>query len=53
VDIRGDIRVGRELPKMLENKDKTVVVLVAGSQHIFALTKMGKFRGERIFKLLN
>jgi len=50
VDIRGDIRVGRELPKMLEGKDKTVVVLVAGSQHIFALTKMGKFRGERIFK---
>ncbi|RLE90627.1 MAG: hypothetical protein DRN04_14685, partial [Thermoprotei archaeon] len=50
VDIRGDIRVGRELPKMLENKDKTVIVLVAGSQHIFALTKMGKFRGERIFK---
>jgi len=50
VDIRGDIRVGRELPRMLENKDKTVVVLVAGGQHIFALTKMGKFRGEKIFK---
>jgi len=50
VDIRGDIRVGRELPKMLEGKDKTVVVLVAGNPHIFALTKMGKFRGEKIFK---
>lgn len=50
VDVRGDIRVGRELPHMLEGKDKTVVVLVGGSQHIFALTKMGKFKGERIFK---
>ncbi|MGQ9723136.1 MAG: cobaltochelatase subunit CobN, partial [Candidatus Jordarchaeum sp.] len=50
VDIRGDIRVGRELPGILKGKDKTIVVLVGGSQHIFALTKMGKFRGETIFK---
>lgn len=50
VDIRGDIRIGGELPKMLEGKDKTVVVLVAGGQHIFALTRMGKFRGDVIFK---
>ncbi|MGQ9465849.1 MAG: magnesium chelatase subunit H, partial [bacterium] len=50
VDIRGDIRVGRELPGILKGKDKTVVVLVGGSGHIFALTKMGKFRGETIFK---
>ena len=52
VDIRGDIRVGREIPQMLNTigKGKTVVVLVAGSQHIFALTKMGKFKGEIIFK---
>ena len=50
VDIRGDIRIGRELPKMLEGKDKTVVVLVGGSHHIFALTKMGKFRGDIIFQ---
>ncbi len=49
-DIRGDIRVGRELPKMLEREDKTVVVLVGGGQHIFALTKMGKFKGKVIFK---
>ncbi|MHA1685543.1 MAG: cobaltochelatase subunit CobN [Candidatus Heimdallarchaeaceae archaeon] len=49
VDIRGDIRVSRELPKMLENKNKTIVVLVAGSQHIFALTRMGKFYGKKIF----
>lgn len=50
VDIRGDIRVGRELPRMLEGKEKTVVVLVAGGQHIWKLIKMGKFKGEMIFK---
>jgi cobaltochelatase CobN len=50
IDIRGDIRVGREIPQMLKGKEKTVIVLIAGSQHIFALTRMGKFRGEIIFK---
>ena len=50
VDIRGDVRIARELPKMLDGKNKTIIVLVAGGQHIFALTKMGKFRGEMIFK---
>jgi len=50
VDIRGDIRVGRELRGMLKGKERTIVVLIAGSQHIFALTKMGKFKGEMIFK---
>lgn len=46
IDMRGDIRIRRELPKMLKEKDKTVVVLVGD----FALTKMGKFKGETIFK---
>jgi len=50
VDIRGDIRVGREIPRMLKGKEKTVIVLIAGGQHIFALTRMGKFKGEIIFK---
>ncbi|MGC8979635.1 cobaltochelatase subunit CobN, partial [Caldisericum sp.] len=50
VDIRGDVRIGRELPRMLKGKEKTVVVLVAGGQHIWELTKMGKFKGEMIFK---
>ena len=50
IDIRGDIRVGRELPDMVKNVEKTIVVLVGGGQHIFALTKMGKFKGEMIFK---
>lgn len=50
VDIRGDVRVGRELPRLLEGKDKTVVVLVGASQEILRLTKMGKFKGDRIFR---
>jgi len=50
VDIRGDIRIGRKIKEMLKGKEKTIVVLVAGSQHVFALTRMGKFRGEIIFK---
>ena len=50
VDIRGDVRISRELPKMLEGRNKTVVVLVAGGQHLWKLTKMGKFIGEKIFK---
>jgi len=50
VDIRGDVRIARELPGMLEGRNKTVVVLVAGSQHIWAWTKMGKFTGDKIFK---
>ena len=51
VDIRGDTRISRELPRMLENKNKTVVVLVGGGQHILALTRMGKFRGYILFKI--
>lgn len=50
VDIRGDIRIARELKSMLAGADKTVVVLIGGSRHLFALTRMGKFRGEMIFK---
>ncbi len=50
VDIRGDVRISRELPKMLEGRTKTVVVLVAGWQDLWKLTKMGKFVGEKIFK---
>ncbi|MHA1799838.1 MAG: magnesium chelatase subunit H [Candidatus Helarchaeota archaeon] len=50
VDIRGDVRVGRELTRLLKDKEKTIVVLVGGSQHIFAMTRMGSFRGDMIFK---
>ncbi len=50
VDIRGDCRIARELPMMLEGKEKTVAVLLAGSQQIWKLTRMGKFKGEMIFR---
>lgn len=50
VDIRGDVRVGRELPRILEGKKKTVIVLLGGGQHIQRLTKMGKFDASKIFK---
>lgn len=50
VEMMGDTRVSREFPYMLDGKDKTVVVLIGGNENILALTKMGKFKGEKIFK---
>ncbi|MHA1310063.1 MAG: magnesium chelatase subunit H [Candidatus Helarchaeota archaeon] len=50
IDIRGDIRVGRELSSLLKGLDKTIVVLVAGSQQIYSFLNMGKFKGSMIFK---
>ncbi|OPX59693.1 MAG: cobaltochelatase subunit CobN [Methanobacterium sp. PtaB.Bin024] len=51
IDIRGDIRLARELPAILEGKDKTVVVTVWGSPQILSMVKMGKFRGEEVIKI--
>ncbi|GAB4380795.1 cobaltochelatase subunit CobN [Methanothermobacter thermautotrophicus] len=42
VDIRGNERIGRELPGILRDRDKTVISLVWGSNHILSLTSMGK-----------
>jgi len=42
VDIRGDERIGRELPGILRGMDRTVISLVWGSNHILSLTSMGK-----------
>ncbi len=50
VDIRGDVRLAREMSRLLSDERKTVVVLIAGSRELFSLTRMGKFRGEKIFK---
>ncbi|MFN3568390.1 MAG: cobaltochelatase subunit CobN, partial [Caldimicrobium sp.] len=50
IDIRGDNRIRRELPHLLEGKDKTIVVLLAGDQSVWKLTKMGKLSGEMLFK---
>ncbi len=50
VDVRGDVRLAREMPRLLSGEGKTVVVLIAGSQDIFALTRMGRFRGGTLFR---
>ncbi len=50
VDIRGDVRVARELHSMVAGHAGTVVVLVAGNQDLFALTRMGRFHGSVIFR---
>ncbi len=50
VDIRGDVRLAREMSRLLSGDGKTVVVLIGGSRDIFSLTRMGKFRGEKLFK---
>ncbi len=50
VDVRGDVRMAREMKRLLSVDGKTVAVLIGGSKDIFALTRMGKFRGEKMFK---
>lgn len=42
MDIRGDERIGRELPGILRGMDRTVISLVWGSNHILSITSMGK-----------
>ncbi len=50
IDIRGDIRVLRELRPLIKASQKTIVVLLGASPEILSLTKMGRFRGEMMFK---
>ena len=50
IDVRSDTRLGRCLPELLAGHNKTVVVLIAVSNDIFALTRMGAFSGRMIFK---
>ncbi len=50
VDIRADTRLGRALPRLLADFTGTVVVLIGVGNDIFALTRMGSFRGSRLFK---
>lgn len=50
VDIRGQSRMSDLLQKLLPKSKATIVVLVGGSSQIFALTRMGSFRGSDIFK---
>ncbi len=50
VDVRGDVRVAREMAGLLRGGEQTVVVLIGGNKELFALTRMGKFRGEKLFR---
>ncbi|MBD3190582.1 MAG: magnesium chelatase subunit H [Candidatus Heimdallarchaeota archaeon] len=50
LDIRGDIRLARELPAILEGETKTIVVLVGAKWNLMALCQMGKFQGKTLFK---
>ncbi|MFB2623903.1 MULTISPECIES: cobaltochelatase subunit CobN [Methanothermobacter] len=51
VDIRGNERIGRELPGILDGMDKTVITLVWGSNHILSLTSMGRLNLRRLVEL--
>jgi cobaltochelatase CobN len=50
VDIRGQSGMSDFLQKHLSQAEATIVVLIGGSSQIFALTRMGSFRGSDIFK---
>ena len=50
VDIRGQSGMSDFLQEVLPQSKATIVVLIGGSSQIFALTRMGSFRGSDIFK---
>ena len=50
VDIRGQSRMSDSLQELLPQTKATIVVLIGGSSQIFALTRMGSFKGSDIFK---
>ncbi len=50
VDIRGQSGISDFLQKLLPQTKATIVVLIGGSSQIFALTRMGSFKGSDIFK---
>ncbi len=50
IDVRGDHRASRELFPVVRQSSATVVVLLGTSPDIMALTRMGKFSGEKLFK---
>ncbi|MGC9516070.1 MAG: magnesium chelatase subunit H [Methanomicrobiales archaeon] len=51
VDIRGDLRLARELPNLIQDENKTVVVLVWGGEDQLSLIKMGGFQGKEVTNL--
>ena len=50
VDIRSDCRLGRALPELIAEREMTIVVVLGAGPATFALTRMGAFRGSRLFK---
>lgn len=50
VDIRGDERLGRELPHLLAGEEKTIISLVWGSHRILSLTRIGKLNMGKLIK---
>jgi cobaltochelatase CobN len=50
VDIRGQSGISDFLQELLPQSKATIVVLIGGSSQIFALTRMGSFKGSDIFK---
>jgi cobaltochelatase CobN len=50
VDIRGQSGMSDLLQELLPQTKATIVVLIGGSSQIFALTRMGSFKGSDIFK---
>jgi cobaltochelatase CobN len=50
VDIRGQSKSSDYLKELLPQVKATIVVLIGGGSNIFALTRMGSFKGSDIFK---
>ena len=48
IDIRGDERIGRELPELLKGKNKTVITMVWGNPIIMGLTNLGEFNVQEL-----
>lgn len=51
IDIRGDERIGRELPELLKDKNKTVITLVWGNPILLGLTNIQEFNAEKMMRL--
>lgn len=50
IEIMADLRLARELPQLIEGKNKTVVVLVWGNPQLLHLLHMNKLHGREVFE---
>ncbi len=53
IEIMGDVRLTRELPGLLEGKNKTVVVLAFGPSPLIHLLSMGKLKGLDLLQVFH